>query len=367
MESTQQSFQVVAMIKDSTDSIFVVATALSLLILWTIVLFIFFKARAVVRGSATVVTPEYEPPKAIGPMYAHYILTSGRLGGKVGDVSISGAQMLAFIELYEKKLFQTLTIGDDFVEYKIAHDYRTQGDVLAEEIALLELIERECGVSGTLHFFVGKGRVDESGGYVELQSVWNKFRDYLYQRSVEDGFILKQKWGWYSLMRWFSVSLTFGVFFGVFIALIPYIGVFIALLFVLPVAIIVVGAGFVAQGVVTMIPVLTLIPHVYSVILFFLLFVSWFAWFMIIGQSVPVLNNIPTAAGRELIRRLRGYNMYLKTVDLNRVSFTFDYSDVRTLRTTFSWLVVFRIASDAHWDQWYQLVSNSGVVADMSK
>jgi hypothetical protein len=334
----------------------VIWMVISFLLLWSVVLVIYFKARLISQGGGIAITPEYEPPVGVGPVYAHYLLTSGRTGGMVGDVSISGAQMLAFIELYEKKLFQTFAIRQSSVVYEIARDYRTQRDVTAEEIKLLELMEKKVGSSGALHFFSGKNGPDEEGGYVEIQSVWYEFQEYLYSRSVEDGFVLKRKMGLYSLMRWFSTSLTFGVFFGIFVAIIPYIGIYISLLFILPVAIIFAVARVLAHAIIIMIPELINISPGYATLIFIFLFISWFAWFLIIGHAVPILNNIQTHKGREMVRRLRGYGTYLKTVDLDRLSFSFDYSDSRTVRTTFSWLVVFRIASDLHWDQWYQLV-----------
>jgi hypothetical protein len=80
---------------------------------------------------------------------------------------------------------------------------------------------------------------------------------------------------------------------------------------------------------------------------------SWFFLFMVFGSSMPTLNNPLSDKGRELRGKLLGYKMFLQKVDKDRLTVEYSYSDhIKQEITTFSWLAVFELAKDTHWEQW---------------
>ncbi len=329
------------------------ALLITIILIWIIAIFTLVKARGV-RQNLKAIVPEYDPPKNISPVFARFIMVSGREGGVAGEVSKTGNQLLTLINLYEDGLLKKLNMFDEsIVEYEIHENFKNI-ECAEEEKKFLERLSKEIGMSGKLEEDTNrKSRVD---GYLNLNNVWFGFwHTDMYQLALSRGYMLKESKSILPLSI-FATSLTFGAFFSIFISLIPVVGKFIAGLLILPVLVVfAVGYGLATIVLAHSNIFLVLTGGIQTLILAFG-FLSWIAWFAIFGQNMSKLSRKLTSSGLEIVRQLEGYKSYLKTVDKDRLSFSFNReSDLSRNRTSFSWLGVFGLLKDNHWDQWYEV------------
>lgn len=325
----------------------------TVIFIWMISIIVLISARLVRKNFKSII-PEYDPPKDISPVFARFILVSGREGGRVGEISQKGNQLLTLISLFEKGLLTKLKMINEFaIEYEIFEDYKN-ASCAEEEKKFLGRLEKEIGMSGRLE---ERGESENQiDGYSNMKSLWFDFwnKD-LYQIALSRGYLLKQ--GRLSiLLSLFAASLTFGVFFSVFLSFIPVVGKFISAVLLFPLLIV---FGIIYKLIAFISGQMDfswiLNSNTQSAILIFSI-LSWFAWFMILGQNMSKLNNRLTPKGLELVRRLQGYKVYLKTVDKDRLSFSFNReTDLLKTHTSFSWLGIFGMVKDKHWDQWYKI------------
>src|SRR3989344_1739201 len=266
----------------------------------------------------------------------------------------------AVINLFEDGLLKKLSFTtESLLEYEIHENYKNM-DCAEEEKKFLDRLNEKVGMSGKLQEKLSKHGYD-GDGYNELNGVWFDFwyKD-LYGLALSRGYMEKES-KIITVISIFAGSLTFGVFFSVFLSFIPVVGVFIAGIILLPV-IVVFSVGYLLASI--------LLPHLNNIYIIvsdieivkvflvgFAVF-SWFAWFIIFGQNMTKLARKLTPRGLEIVRQLNGYKMYLKGVDRGRLSFSFNReSDLSRNRTSFSWLGVFGLITDKHWDEWY-LIAN---------
>lgn len=341
--------------KNFTESeTFALALLISVFLIWGIAITTWVAARKVRKNSRSI-TPEYEPPEGLSPAFARFILVSGREGGMTGEISKSGIQLLTLINLYEDGLLKKLVMVDDeTVEYEISKEYKAM-ECSREEIMFLDRMSQKIGMTGTLQQTLDpKSKVD---GYLALNDVWFDFwHTDLVKFAGDQGLVDKKVGVLVMALSFFSASLTFGGFFSFFAFLIPYIGIFIAGLLLLPV-LVVFGVGYLGAALIIAnvnFPWEVLVILMPAIKIFG--FLSWFAWFIIFGQNMSKLNQKLTPKGLEVVRKLQGYKEYLKTVDTKRLSFSFNRkNDITRNQTSFSWLGVFEILEDEHWNQWYEI------------
>ncbi len=323
------------------------------LIIWIIAISIILKARSLRKDNKAIIT-EYEPPKELSPVFARFIMVSGREGGISGEISKTGNQLLTMINLYEDGLLKKLEMIDEkTLEYEVHENYKNL-ECSEEEKVFLEKLIKNIGTTGKLQETEdSKSNID---GYLNLNDLWFDFwhKD-LYQLARSRGYMEKESKLVFALSL-FSGSLTFGMFFSVFLSFIPFVGWFIALLLLLPVLLVfAVGYGISSLILMNFDFSWALNDGAQAIILFFGLF-SWFAWFIIFGQNMSIIYNKLTPKGLELVRKLKGYKSYLKSVDKDRLSFSFNRdNDFSRNRTSFSWLGVFGLIKDKHWDEWYEI------------
>ncbi len=329
------------------------ALFITILLIWIIAIITLIRARSIRKKSKAVV-PEYDPPKDMSPAFARFILVSGREGGMAGEVSKTGNQLLTLINLYEDGLLRKLKMVDEaVVEYEIHEDFRSL-ECTEDEKMFLERLSSEIGMSGTLE--ESKDPKSPIDGYLNLNKLWLQFwHTDMYQLALSKGYVVKES-KWIFLLSIFAASLTFGFFFSVFSSFIPFVGKYIAGILLLPVlAVFALGYG-IATLIVANINISLITNHLSQGAVLLLGFLSWFAWFMIFGQNMSKLSRRLTPAGLELVRQLEGYKAYLRTVDKDRLSFSFNReSDLKRNRTSFSWLGIFGMIKDKHWDQWYEI------------
>lgn len=282
-------------------------------------------------------------------------MVSGREGGMAGEVSKTGTQLLALINLYEDGLLKKLKMIDDItIEYEI-HENFINMNCAEDEKILLKKMSEKIGMSGTLQEDTReKSTVD---GYLVLNDLWFEFwyKD-MNELGISRGYTYKNTSKIVFALSILTASLTFGVFFSIFLSFIPFIGKFIASILLLPVLILfAIGYGIATQVLIHIDISWAINNHSQAAILIFT-FLSWFAWFIIFSQSMSKLNLKLTPLGLEVVRKLEGYKKYLKSVDRNRLSFSFNReSDLARNHTSFSWLGVFGMIKDEHWDQWYEV------------
>lgn len=341
--------------EDLMLSAFLVTTFL----IWVIVIATFLKARSIRQDPGAIIT-EYDPPQGISPVFARYLLVSGREGGHAGELSRKGNQLTTLINLYEDGLLKSLKMLDESrVEYEVHENYINM-DCSEEEKIFLNHLVKEIGMKGLLQELVSKK--SHPDGFSELNKVWITFwhtdlQDLAFRRGYmhKGGNIA-------NALSFFSLSLSVGFFIAIFIMFIPYIGIFIAGILLLPVLIVfAVGYG-ITSLLAAHFPYIVLneqaIGFIFPVLAFFI-FLSWIAWQVILSRSLPILGRRLTPQGLEIVRKLKGYEAYLKTVDKDRLSFSFNRdNDFSKTRTTFSWLGIFGMVTDKHWDQWYSLSKN---------
>lgn len=185
------------------------ALLITIILIWIIAIITIIRARSVRQNSKTVVS-EYDPPKDISPVFARFIMVSGREGGMAGEVSKTGAQLLTLINMYEDGLLKRLRMIDDItVEYEIHENFQNM-ECAEEEKKFLERLSKEIGMSGRLQETENpKSQVD---GYLNLNMLWFHFwHEDLYQLALSRGYMIKQSRSSF-ILDIFSTSLLFGVF-----------------------------------------------------------------------------------------------------------------------------------------------------------
>jgi hypothetical protein len=330
-------------------------SALAFIIIWLIVISVVIKAKKINSNNKTII-PEYEPPQDISPVFARYLMVSGRMGGTAGEISVTGMQTLTFIDLYEDGLLEECVMIDErSLKFKIRDNYK-EIKCTKDEVDFLDFLSQKVGMSGTVTERISKNSVG-GDGFDEVNRFWTTFWSRnLYLQAVEAGYLKKSSWKTVPL-QWFSVSLVFGVFFSFFLIFIPYIGYIIAGILMIPIIIIFAISYLIVISITSFTPAVTLIFGSISYNAIFVpFFLSWFVWILMLGKNVSKIVLVLSTGGAELVRKLKGYRMYLKSVDLSRLSFDFNRSnDFLRNKTSFAWLGIFSLLKDSHWDQWYSL------------
>lgn len=282
-----------------------------------------------------------------------FLQVSGKEGGMAWEISKSGIQLLTLINLYEDGLLKNLKmISEGVVEYEIHEDYKRMS-CTEEEKEFLEILSKQIGMRGRLEEDMGTKSITD--GSINLNDIWFDFwHTYLHKLTISRGYTAKE--GVLTIiLSVFVASLIFGAFVSVFLSFIPYIGTYIAGLFLSPVLILFAFGYWVAGIILANFDIAWIsYMNVQSLVLF-VTAVSWFAWFVILGQSMPMLNRKLTPQGLEVVRKIEGYKRYLKSVDKSRLSFSFNRDvDFSRNRTSFSLLGIFGLVTDKQWDQWYE-------------
>ncbi len=336
---------------------FILSVFSTFLTLWVLAVLAHVKARSILKIGRTVI-PEYDPPVGVSPILGNYILKSGAQGGRAGRVSISGSQILALITLHEKGLLSELNFSSN--HSKIFYEVNSQFENLdstEEEKILVRKILNLLGAKGVLN---ADTSTENSDGYEELNNIWsNYWYKAIYESGIKSGLILKSQGFLVKLLRYTGLSATFGLFFSIFFLLIPFLGWAISAILLLPILVIN-GIWYIIFKILFIVLPLgfELVLINFSMLLvhpivFIVLFMSWFAMFMVFGGAMPTLNNPLSDKGKELRNKLLGYKMFLQKVDKDRLTVEYHYSNrIRQEVTTFSWLVVFELANDKHWEQW---------------
>ncbi|MDQ2932756.1 MAG: DUF2207 domain-containing protein [bacterium] len=330
------------------------ALFITILIIWSIAILTLIKARSLRKDERAVIS-EYDPPKGTSPVFARFLMVSGKMGGMSGEVSQTGSQLLTLINLFEDGLLKKLVMIDEStVDYEIHENYMNL-PCAEEEKMFLARLGKNIGMSGRLQENQNPKNTT-TNGFENLNSLWGNFwYDDLTKLALSRGYMKKESKG-ALILSIFAVSITFGVFVSIFLFFIPIIGPFIGIIPLIPV-IAIFGISYgIATGILSVFDISWITHDLTSFVVITFGGISWFIWFLIFGQSMSKINRALTPAGLEVVRQLNGYKMYLATVDKDRISFTFNReSDLSRNRTSFSWLGVFGMLKDIHWDQWYKI------------
>ena len=341
----------------------------SYILLWLFVIYIVVRARKN-RIHDKVIETEYEPPSEISAVLARYLLTAGRIGGMSGEISENGLQRIILIDLYENGALKELNfLDEETIEYDIDENYKDK-KLKEEQIIFIELLKKHIGEKAIIK---NKDPEDLDKGFTGIDNFWFKYwntelMNICIKRGYMDDKIIKRD----IIPNLLAVSMTFGVFFSIFFLLfIPFIGPFIALVLLLPIVVIfflsvifVNIMSYLLDG--YQIPFEAL-PEPLMVFLFVVIpLLTWFIWFIILGQNTKMAFSSFTAKGKDIIRTINGYKEFLKKVDKDRISFSLDRDlDFQRNNTTFSWLAIFSMVKDRHWEQFYEIHSkNNKVLVD---
>lgn len=337
---------------------------LTYVILWVFVIYIVIKAKKVRKNNRPIET-SYESPKGVSSILARYIMVSGRLGGVAGEISESGLQTITMIDLYENGGLKDISFIDDYtIEYEIDDDYLNK-NLLEEQIKFIELLKENVGDNSRITIL---DRENISRGFSGVDKFWFKYwNTYLYELCINRGYFSKSKGRWDNALNFLGVSMIFGVFLSFFAVMIPFLGPFIAILFLFPIIIILIVAVALSSLIHLVVSVdfnniYNLLPEPFNFITFiFLPFMTWFLWIILIGQNIKVALTPITKKGNDIIWEIKGYKEFLSKVDKDRLSFTLDRDlDYQRNNTTFSWLAIFKIAKDRHWDDFFVAHSQTG-------
>ena len=356
--------------KLSSDLLYSSALTLVWLLIWIYAVYILIKAKRAVKANLDAsIVAQYEPPKNISPILAHFLLSFGAQGKTMGDLSQTGEQLMILITLYEKGLLSELQIteGDVIkVQYKINESYSGTG-AKEEEKIFLDYLVKAAGHEGELIEETGQaaGRSRRSNsqvndGFSKINTFWFKYWHSDLNSVTNKLNLTNIKPTNYLFLQIFATTLTFGGFFALFLFLFStawqplfYLG----LLFILPQAIlfavclllikILIGANILSSGT---LQTLNLFGQALPIVVGF----SWFAWLLIFGGNVKKLYFRFNEAGKKVLQDLEGYRLYLKRVNLDRVDILSKVADARVNATTFPWLLVFTIANYKQWQLWHE-------------
>jgi hypothetical protein len=351
-----------------SNPIYSAALALFCLLVWAYAIYIYIKAQAVEKSyyDKTIV-PQYEPPANISPILGYYLLSFGSQGKTIGDLSRSGEQCMVLIHLYEKGLLNKLIFSGSEpmkAEYTVNESYASLA-IKPEEKMFLDALVKASGMQGTL---IEEMRQRNNGRYIrrypdgfeKINTFWFTYWHKNLSTITNDLKITNIKNTTELFLQIFASTLTFGGFFAIFLFLfsekfhpLAYLG----FLLILPQVILyfvgvlllkllaAVNLGFIISG----------LDFVEAKVMLFITLFSWFFWFMIFASSVKKLYFRFTENGKTILQNLAGYKMYLKTVDLDRVSLTKKDLNSKINSTTFPWLLAFEIADYNQWAQWHSL------------
>jgi hypothetical protein len=327
-----------------------------LIIIWIITICVIYIAKKR-RTNKQALIAEYSPPQNIGPVFARYILASGRQGGVAGDVSRSGLQIVMLVSFYEQGLLTKLKFVDESdIEYEINPDYKNITCCEDEKI-FLESLLKTIGLSGKLTQDLGTEQYPSSrDGYIEIENIWIEYwNKSLYELALSRGYFKKS--GWLSrLFSYYAFSLTFGIFFSVFLSLIPFIGIWICVPLVLPVVLLFISSGLFAKIIYSEI-FSSLTTDDSAKFISIALVLSWFAWLIIYGSRTRDIVTTYSVSAYEIAEKIKGYELYLNSVDRNRLSFSRN-RNTTDIHTSFAWLIIFGLATDEHWNQWYEIIGS---------
>lgn len=337
---------------------------LTYFILWFFVLYIVARANKNRKHNKVVVT-EYEPLTDISAVLARYVLTGGMSGGMKGDISENGLQRIALIDLYEfGGLKELIFVDDEIIEYEIDENY--QGKKLKEEqLLFVSLLEKHVGKRASIEHV---DKEDSFKGFTGIDTFWYEYWNIELQKiCVERGYFDKKEIKW-NILLWYCIfSMTFGVFFSFFVSLIPIIGLFIALFLLLPIILVFLFSAISVNGISYLlgsyrIP-FELLPGPILVLIFMVLpFITWVIWIMIFGQNQSMALNSTTQKGKDIIREINGYKEFAKKVDQDRLSFSLNRDlDFERNKTSFSWLAIFGLIKNRHWDEFYKVHSRENI------
>jgi hypothetical protein len=327
--------------------------------IWIIACIVVMWARRIRHNPKPVIT-EFYPPQDCGPIFALFMLSSGKQGGMIGEISPYGTQTALFMSLFEAGLLDKLSISSEQIEYSINPNFENISAPEEEKIFIKKL-NTEIGSHATLTAAPEK---DVLNGYTALANVWLTFwftdlNALAVKRNliVEDGFIQK----FFSII---AGSITFGLFFGVFaFSFIPFIGTYLALILIAPLFVLyVLNETLFSSLIKTQHPFITAGIATENVQLAVVVvgFLSWFVWLVMFGQSMSKINRALTPEGHELVQKVKGYKQFLATVDKDRLSFSFNRSlDFERNKTSFAWLAIFELVTDTHWRHWYEVTDTS--------
>jgi hypothetical protein len=331
-------------------------------LLWAFVVSIVWRARKN-RKDSRVEVVQYDIPE-VSPVLARHLMVSGRMGGMAGEISQSGLQTIMMIDLYENGALKRLEfIGGSTFEYEIAPDV-TSLNLKEEQVIFLNLLKEKVGMSGTLRELAdmeGNSREDGFSGVTEFWfDYWNKD---LRNLCLERGYFNREGALLNNLTGALSGSMTIGFFVAVFLYMIPGVGQYLTLIPLFPVAVVMSVSVLMEKvlflvlgkiSVIASIHALPLDPFWGGVAIIF--FVTWFVWFLCIGQNQATAATTLGESGKNLVWRLNGYKSFLKKVDARRLSFSLDKDlDFQRNNTTFAWLAIFSLAKDAHWDAFMEV------------
>ena len=312
------------------------------------------------------VVTQYDPPTGISPVFSRYLVTGGRLGGTFGEISVSGLQTIMLIDLYEHGALDELKFIDKHtLSYKVVPNYKDK-NLFNDSVIFLDHLVSKVGNESTLNEEVNSKEKNYGNGYSGINNFWNTYyyKD-LFDLSVRNGYVNKNNVFDY-FVSWFSVSVTFGVFFSIFLMFIPVVGYFIIAVLLAPILFIfaisiflnialqqVLNTNFIFEYLASN------SPELYGLLAFIvpvIAFLTWIIMFMILANSTKKALFRITQSGKDIVLYIKGYEQFLKTTDLDRLSYSID-RDPNFIKksTSFEWLAVFGIAKDEHWRQFYEI------------
>ncbi len=307
---------------------------------------------------------QYDPPKNISPVFARYLLTGGRLGRMAGEISISGLQTIMLIDLYENGGLSDLTFIDQYtVKYTIDSEYKDK-KLNHEQLKFIEYLHEYIGGNSIIKRDANSKSNQIDNGFKEINNFWNIFwnKD-LNNLAIERGYVLKNSILDY-FISWFTVSLTFGIFFSVFLMFIPIIGYILILIILLPILLLFGLSVLINMFLLNFFDtnqIFNLLSNTDSgeavlIILPFIIFISWITFFFLLGNSTKRAMTKITPSGKDIIWHINGYKSFLKKTDKDRLTFSLnkDLEEVRN-NSSFAWLAIFKIVKDEHWDQLREL------------
>jgi hypothetical protein len=338
----------------------------SYILLWFFVIYIVVRARKN-RIHDKVIETEYEPPSEISAVLARYLLIAGRIGGMSGEISENGLQRIILIDLYENGALKKLNfLDEETIEYELDETYKDK-KLKEEQIIFIELLKKHVGEKATIK---NKDPEELDKGFAGIDNFWFEYwntelLNICIKQGYVDGKIIKRD----IIPNLLAFSMTFGVFFSIFLILfIPFVGPFIALVLLFPVVIIFLFSMVFVNIISSFsggyqIP-FELLPEPLLVFLFVVMpFLTWFIWFILLGQNAKMAFTSFTAKGKDIIRAINGYKEFLKKVDKDRISFSLDRDlDFQRNNTTFSWLAIFSMVTDRHSEQFYEIHSKNSTI-----
>jgi hypothetical protein len=338
------------------------------LILWGFVIYVVIRAKRVRKDDRSVIT-NFEAPKDISAILARYIFVAGRQGGRAGEISPRGLQTIALIDLYENGGIKELTfIDENTIEYEIDSDYKNK-KLNKEQLLFIEFLNKATGMKSKL---VPVDIEDDYKGFKGIDDFWFQYWETeLYKICVERGYFKKTDLYLAVPLSLLAASMMFGIFFSFFFMLIPYVGLILMAIALFPIVIIILLSTIIIYILSSIfnfdpnsISGLSLTSNFFGLVI--IPFLSWFMWFYLLGQNIKIAFTPITETGKDVLLQIKGYKKFLDKVDKDRLSFSLNKDlDYERNTTTFSWLAVFGLAYDRHWDLFYEahnIVSKPNII-----